>query len=169
MTARVLLVLSSLVLISGCSRPLQRPERTFTVAPPKVWQSSETLPSGDEVDWWAYFGDRGLDNAVTRALTFNQDLRAAAARVSAAEAEARIAGAALRPAVDLSLNRGRQRQNFVGLPIPGREGSVLSTTYSSAGVSLGVAWEPDVWGRINAGKTAGRGHYASAAGGLDRG
>ena len=152
MIARVLLVLSSLVLISGCSRPLQRPERTFTVAPPKAWQSSETLPSGEEVDWWAYFGDRGLDNAVTRALTFNQDLRAAAARVSAAEAEARIAGAALRPSVDLSLNRGRQRQNFVGLPIPGREGSVLSTTYSSAGVSLGVAWEPDVWGRINAGK-----------------
>ena len=101
MITRVLLVLSSLVLISGCSRPLQRPERTFTVAPPKAWQSSETLPSGEEVDWWAYFGDRGLDNAVTRALTFNQDLRAAAARVSAAEAEARIAGAALRPSVDL--------------------------------------------------------------------
>ncbi len=154
MIPRTLFVLSLLVLIAGCSRPLQRPERTFTVAPPKVWQGGETIPSDDGVDWWAYFGDRGLDNALTRALTFNQDLRAAAARVSAAEAEARIAGAALRPSADLSLNRSRQRQNFVGLPIPGREGSVLSTTYSSAGVSLGISWEPDVWGRINAGKLA---------------
>ena len=149
-----LFVLISLVLISACSRPLQRPERSLTVAPPKVWQSGETLPSSEGTDWWAYFGDRGLDNAVTRALTFNHDLRAAAARVSAAEAEARMAGAALMPSLDLSLNRGRQRQNFVGLPIPGREGSVLSTTYSSAGVSFGVGWEPDVWGRIKAGKLA---------------
>jgi multidrug efflux system outer membrane protein len=147
-------VISSLVLIAACSRPLQRPERTLAVAPPKVWQGGETAAASEGTDWWAYFGDRGLDNAVTRALTFNQDLRAAAARVSAAEAEARIAGAALRPSVDLSLNRGRQRQNFVGLPIPGREGSVLSATYGSAGVSLGIAWEPDVWGRISAGKLA---------------
>ena len=152
MIFRALVVLSSLVLISACSRPLQRPERSLTVAPPKVWQSGETLPSSGEADWWVYFGDSGLDIAVKRALTFNHDLRAAAARVSAAEAEARIAGAALMPSLDLSLNRGRQRQNFVGLPIPGREGSVLSTTYSSAGVSLGVGWEPDVWGRIKAGK-----------------
>ncbi len=154
MTLRGLFVLSSLVLISGCSRSLQRPERTFTVAPPKVWQGGETLPSSKGTDWWAYFGDGGLDHAVTRALTFNHDLRAAAARVSAAEAEARMAGAALMPSGDLSLSRGRQRQNFVGLPIPGREGSVLSTTYNSAGVSLGIAWESDVWGRINAGKLA---------------
>ena len=152
MTLRALFVLGSLVLISGCSRPLQRPERTFTVAAPKVWQGGATLPLSEGTDWWAYFGDGGLDNAVTRALTFNHDLRAAAARVAAAEAEARMAGAALRPSADLSLNRGRQRQNFVGLPIPGREGSVLSTTFGSAGVSLGIAWEPDVWGRLSSGK-----------------
>ena len=153
MNLRTVFILGSLVLAAGCSRPLQRPERSLSVAPPKVWQGGETITAAsEETDWWAHFGDRGLDNAVSRALTFNQDLRAAAARVSAAEAEARIAGAAMRPSVDLSLNRGRQRQNFVGLPIPGREGSVLSTTYSSAGVSLGIAWEADVWGRINAGK-----------------
>ena len=140
--------------LAACSRRFQPPVHQLDVAAPQAWTGGEIRPDLGETKWWAGFADPGLDKAIREALTRNHDLQAAAARLAAAEAEARIAGAALRPNADLSLNRGFQRQNFVGLPIPGREGSVLSATYNSAGVSLDVSWEADLWGRIQAGKLA---------------
>ena len=140
------------VAMAACSRQFEPPVHQLDVAAPRTWTGGEIRADLGETEWWAEFADPGLDKAISGALTRNHDLRAAAARLAAAEEEARIAGAALRPNVDLSLNRARQRQNFVGLPIPGREGSVLSATYNSAGVSLDVSWEADLWGRIQAGK-----------------
>ena len=72
--------LAGVLIATGCAPTLQRPERNFTVEPPKAWTGAETLPeSGAEGDWWAYFGDAGLDQAVQRAFEHNYDLRAAAA------------------------------------------------------------------------------------------
>jgi NodT family efflux transporter outer membrane factor (OMF) lipoprotein len=140
---------------AGCGRSLQRPERNFTVEAPQAWTGADTLPeTGVEGDWWAYFGDDGLDKAVQRALTRNHDLRAAAQRVEAARAQVRIAGAGELPKVDLSLQRGRERRNFVGFPIPGSEDSILSTTFTNATLGLNLSWEADVWGRVQSGKLA---------------
>lgn len=106
-------------------------------------------------DWLASFGEPGLETAVRAALAGNQDLRAAAARVEQAVAQARIAGADLYPQVSAGGRSTRQKQRFIGLPIPGAGGdeppSSLSTSY---GVSLDVSWEADLWGRIRAGKRA---------------
>ena len=147
--------LAGVLIATGCAPTLQRPERNFTVEPPKAWTGAETLPeSGTEGDWWVYFGDAGLDQAIQRAFEHNHDLRAAAERVEAARAQVRIAGAGELPGVDLSVNRGRERRNFVGFPIPGNEGNILSTTYTSATLGLNLSWEADVWGRIKSGKLA---------------
>jgi NodT family efflux transporter outer membrane factor (OMF) lipoprotein len=147
-------VLAVVLSAAGCGRG-QRPERNFTVEAPQAWTGAATLPeSGAEGDWWAYFGDAGLDQAIQRAFERNQDLKAAAERVEAAHAQVRIAGAAEMPSVDLSINRGRERRNFVGFPIPGNEGRVLSTTFTSATLGLNLSWEADVWGRIKSGKLA---------------
>jgi outer membrane protein, multidrug efflux system len=155
LAALVVMVLA----LPACSRKFEPPARPFTVEPPKTWSAAEVSADAmRQEDWWAVFGDGALDRAITEALTKNQDLRAVAVRIEAAQAEARIAGAALQPNVELSLNRGRQRQNFVGLPIPGREGSVLSTTYTTAGVGLNFGWEADLWGRVKSG------HIAALAG-----
>ncbi len=140
---------------AGCSRTLQRPTRNFTVEAPQAWTGAPTLPeSSPDGDWWAYFGDDGLDQAIQRAFEHNHDLRAAAERVEAAKAQVRVAGAAELPAVDLSVSRGRERRNFVGFPIPGNEGNILSTTFTSASLGLNLSWEADVWGRIQSGKLA---------------
>jgi NodT family efflux transporter outer membrane factor (OMF) lipoprotein len=139
---------------AGCHSS-QRPERNFTVEAPQAWTGAATLPaSSNEVDWWAYFADAGLDQAIQRALERNYDLKAAAERVEAAHAQVRIAGAAELPSVDLAINRGRERRNFVGFPIPGNEGRILSTTYTSATLGLNLSWEADVWGRVKSGKLA---------------
>ncbi len=143
------------LLLAGCSRKFQPPVHSFSVDPPQSWKAESTLQGASpRDDWWAAFADGGLDAAISEALTRNQDLRAAAARIDAAEAEARIAGAAGQPNLELSLSRGRQRQNFVGLPIPGNEGRVLSTTYTTAGLGLDFSWEADLWGRIKSGHLA---------------
>ena len=152
-----LAALPAVLFMAACSRPIARPERTLNVAPaPQAWKGGETRPEPLGVDWWAYLGDRGLDRAITEALTYNHDLRAAAARVAAAEAEVIIARADDLPSFSVGVNRARQKQNFVGFPIPGFEGQVLSRTFTSTGASLDASWEPDLWGRIKAGKLVAR-------------
>lgn len=104
--------------------------------------------------WWESFGDPTLSGLIEESLAGSFDLAAAAARVDAARARARIAGADLLPQADLSLSGARNRRNFIGFPIPGAGGSVLSTTNTSWGVSLDLSWELDLWGRIRAGREA---------------
>ena len=150
----VLLVITLSALTSGCSRSLQRPTRASIVKVPEAWTGGEVVPGTGQSDWWTYFGDRELNQVVSRVLDRNQDLRAAAARIEAADAQVRIASASQLPQLDAGFDTGRRRQNFLGFPIPGAEGKVLSRTFSSAGLSLNLGWEVDLWGKVKAGKLA---------------
>ena len=144
----------ALLFALGCSQSMSRPDRTFAVQAPAGWTAPE-LPAADPSgDWWAYFADPQLDRAVSEALLHNKSLTAAAARIEAAEAQGRIAGAAALPEASVGLSRARQRMNFIGLPIPGREDEVLSSVNTVLGPSLNVAWEPDVWGKVKSSKLA---------------
>jgi len=93
---------------------------------PDAWTGGEAVPAAVQGDWWTSFGDEGLDGVVSRVLERNQDLRAAAARIEAAQAQARIAAAAQLPQLDASFDLGGRKQNFLGLRLPGAEGSVLA-------------------------------------------
>lgn len=142
------------LLLSGCAQTLQRPQHALDVTPPERWSAPVAIPEAPDGDWWAYFGDAGLDETITSALERNRNLEAAAARIETARAQARIAGAPLLPAAEVGLNRTRQRNNFIGFPIPGREGDVLSTINTNIGLSFNVSWEPDVWGKVRASRLA---------------
>jgi NodT family efflux transporter outer membrane factor (OMF) lipoprotein len=95
-----------------------------------------------------------LPALVHEALVANHDLQAAAARLEQAQEVARIAVADLQPQVGAGLSAARQRQVFVGFPIPGSAGNVLSTQSTRYGVSLDATWEVDLWGRLRAGARA---------------
>jgi NodT family efflux transporter outer membrane factor (OMF) lipoprotein len=103
--------------------------------------------------WWTTFGSASLNATVAEALRENHDLKQALARVDAAVAQARIAGADLQPQVGFNFDAARSQQVFVGLPIPGGP-SALSSEFTSYGAGLNVTWELDVWGRIRAGQSA---------------
>ena len=105
--------------------------------------------------WWASFESDQLDALIAEALLNNRDLRAAAARVEAAAAQVRIAGADLTPSVDATVNGQRDKRNFVGLPIPGG-GDVLTTHASTYNLTFISNWELDLWGRIRLGKRTAR-------------
>ena len=153
---RTALVTAAILAAMGCAAKIDQPVRPFSVQPPAAWSAAPAAaaPVAEGVDWWAYFGDAGLDGAISEALTHNKDLTTAAARIELAQAQARIAGAPLLPSLSTSLSRNRQRINFIGLPIPGREDDVLSSINTNIGLSLNLNWEADVWGKLKSSQLA---------------
>ena len=146
MNVRVLAAVA--MLAGGCASALPVEHPTLDIALPQDWTARE-LPEGQlGVMWWQDFGDDGLATAVDIALSRNYDLRAAAARLEQAAADARAAEGDLQPTVQGTFYGSRRKQNFVGFPIPGSEGRVLSTVSTNYGVSLDVSWEIDLWGRL---------------------
>lgn len=151
---RIPIALAGIALLASCSRPVQLPDHAFDVPAPEAWQGGEVEASAPISEWWTYLQDDRLDKTIRAALTCSYNLRAAAARVEAAQQQVLIAGAGKLPTLDVGANRLQQRQNFVGLPFPGLAGRVLSNTFTQAGLSFNVAWEADFWNRIGAEKLA---------------
>lgn len=164
-------VMALLVGAIGCaSRGATAPaveQPDIGVAVPDAWTTVESpaaelttddvMESGEEglsPDWWTAFGDPTLDQVVQQALEQNRDLMAAASRLEQAAADSRIAGSELLPTVQAGFNGSRRKQNFIGFPIPGSAGRVLSTVSANIGVSLDTTWEADLWGRLRAGARA---------------
>jgi NodT family efflux transporter outer membrane factor (OMF) lipoprotein len=88
--------------------------------------------------WWQGFGSAELDRFVTEALLANSDLRAAETRLRQADAQIRIAGAALLPTLDAGggATRTRSAQNSAA-------GTRLSDSFD---IGLTAAWELDLSG-----------------------
>src|SRR4030095_11811367 len=83
--------------ILGMEKPdsgLDVPAR-YRAGPP---EADAALPS---IMWWRGFGSKELTLLIEEALTSNLDIQAAVARIVQADANARVAGAALLPVVDL--------------------------------------------------------------------
>ncbi len=143
-----------LLLSTGCAKPRLQGQYDLDVEIKETWQAA---PAGDDdplAAWWTTFQDPGLSRVIEQTLLQNRDARAAAARVQAALTESRIAGSELRPSVEASFTPNSRKQNFIGFPIPGSEGQVLSRTFTTYGLSLAVSWEADLWGRLRSGELA---------------
>ncbi len=118
------------------------------VATPASWQN--TLPNANTewpaADWWHGFGSAQLDAYIARAQAGNDDIAAAIARIRQADAQARIAGAALLPTLDAGASASRQRQR----PITG----AVPITYNQYSPQLTASYELDFWGRNRAARDA---------------
>jgi multidrug efflux system outer membrane protein len=111
------------------------------------------LPS---VVWWRGFGSKELTGLIEEALTSNFDVAAAVARIVQADANARVAGAALLPIVDLNGSATRQRASqsggggvvgASGVVAGGSGGRSERVAYST---SLSASYEIDFWGKNRA-------------------
>ncbi len=131
---------------------------------PRQWGSGHAKATQPPESWWDEFGDETLSKLIAEALAHNRDLQAAAARVAAAAAAARIEGAKRLPVIAASGNGSRQRRNFVGFPDFTGSGSgptIFSTTFNQFGVSLDVSWELDLWGRLAEAHRAARAEFSA--------
>lgn len=134
------LVLAVLI-VAACSTPDgghgPAPDRAAP-APPEVWRAGDGGDADDSggTGWLEALGDPTLAALVGEAQANNPDLRAAAAGVDQAYALARQAGAALAPSAGASISAG----------------DAAAAADLQAGVR--VSWEPDLWGRLRAGRDA---------------
>ena len=152
------------MLLVGCATappPLAPPQ--LDAAVPAVWSARDDLGGAPDLSWWTDFDLPALNETVETALQQNYDLQAAAARLEQAAADARIAAAALLPALQVGLNGSKRRQNFIGFPIPGAEDMVLTTVSTNFGVSFDLTWEADLWGRLRSGERAALADFQSQA------
>ncbi|WP_158596235.1 efflux transporter outer membrane subunit [Oleomonas cavernae] len=129
------------------------------VAAPPAWDAPVPVGTADvwpALDWWKGFGSAELDRLVADAKASNTDMAAAAARVTQAQAQLRIAGASLLPSL-----------SFSGSGTTRRAGSGASTSGSATGssntaggwndtyaASLSASYEVDFWGANAAGEAA---------------
>ena len=84
--------------------------------------------------WWELFGDTVLQELIITGLESNRDLRAAAARITEAEARLGIVRADLYPRINYNADGA----------ITGATGDNSS---SSASTTIGVSYQVDLWGR----------------------
>jgi NodT family efflux transporter outer membrane factor (OMF) lipoprotein len=141
----VLLLLS----LTGCSLipDYQRPG----VPVPAQW-SPQTTPTADLSPdaWWTTFASPALDELVDQALAANQDLAAGVARIRQARAVATIANAPLWPQLDVAWSAIDTDRSGGG--------NFSSTTQNGTRYStqLTLAYELDLFGRVNASREAAR-------------
>lgn len=136
--------------IGGCvSGPdYQKPE-TAQIAPTdwrwKIAEPGDALPKGD---WWVLYADAELDRLERAALSENQSLKAALARVEQARAAAGISRSQLFPTV--TGNAAYQHQRLSGnRPLPiSTPMNVEPMAQDSHSVSLDMIYEIDLWGRV---------------------
>jgi outer membrane protein, multidrug efflux system len=131
----------SIVLIGapGCKTTPQRHIDDVGAAIPGQWTASNESPQPTPLHWVETFGDPNLNALVHTALTDNYNLKAAATRVKAAVAQARIDGSALWP--QLSFTPDYQQTQI-------RDAGFGAARFSVAEAIVSLNWELDVWGRI---------------------
>jgi multidrug efflux system outer membrane protein len=100
------------------------------------------------LDWWRGFRSRELTGLIEQTQAGNLDIAAAIARVTQADAAARIAGAALLPAIALNSESQRSRSSSstgssTGTGVGGGDRNLFTA-------SLGATYEIDFWGKNRA-------------------
>jgi multidrug efflux system outer membrane protein len=107
-----------------------------------LWKQGRPLDKLPKGNWWAVFGDEGLNRLEEQAARQNQHLKAAVARVSEARATARVARGELMPSLDLAPSWTRQRFS------PNQVPSFGNLTGNNFSVPLDFSYELDLWGRV---------------------
>jgi NodT family efflux transporter outer membrane factor (OMF) lipoprotein len=138
----------ALVVLAACSvgPAYKRPDIPLPAQwrDPSANEGSAVWPSAD---WWHGFGSEKLDELIAEAQRSNDDLAAAIDRVQEADAQARIAGAALLPSLDFGAGATRQHAQVSG---------VGPETYNTFNPELTASYELDFWGKNRALRAAAR-------------
>jgi NodT family efflux transporter outer membrane factor (OMF) lipoprotein len=116
---------------------------------PAAWitADADAQAAAAQSDWWRGFGSTQLDDYISRAQAANDDIAAAMARIREADAQARIAGAALLPTI--AGNAAATRQ--VASMAPGGTTSAPFNLYSAG---LTASYQVDFWGANRAAHNA---------------
>jgi NodT family efflux transporter outer membrane factor (OMF) lipoprotein len=132
-------------LLGGCASLYDSPIPSFDVAPTVPGHWVEAGAKAELVltrEWWRGFGSAELSGFIDYALQANPDMAIAAEHIAQAEAQVRVAGASLFPALNLGIDTSRRESRPPGGPWRGDNSSSLG---------LSASYEVDLWGGIAAG------------------
>lgn len=139
------------LLITGCAvgPTYQRPTTPEVAAYQEAgdWVAAQPADALERGPWWRLFNDPVLNDLAARVEVSNQNVAAAVAAYAQARALVSEQRAALFPSVTLSGGASRSG-NGAGTVNVNTNTANGNRTSSSNQASLGAAWEPDVWGRL---------------------
>jgi NodT family efflux transporter outer membrane factor (OMF) lipoprotein len=138
--------------LGGCLLTGERPDPALDIPP--NYTGSSAKPAAAEaalppLDWWTRFHSRELTALVEEARSANLDIAAAVARIVQADAQARITGAALLPAIQLNGDATRSQSSKTtglgnGRPFVDNTGFRVGNNLTA---SLSASYEIDFWGK----------------------
>ena len=159
---RTLPITAAVLLLAGCATDSNRTARNFASELPADWSAPSVSTGQAPAFWWHNFRNDQLSEAIGDALAANPDIWSTAARLEAAWAQAKIAGAEQLPQIGLSGGLSASQRNMAqfGVKFPDVPDSFLSESHN---LTLGAQWELDLWGRVRAGKRAARANALAQA------
>lgn len=153
----VTVVFCMAVALSGC---LSKPPSSATVL-------QDALPNGTQIpvdwtarsgadgvvanDWLKSFNDPHLDAVVAEAIAHNLNLVQAAAQVEVARQNVVVVASQLKPQIGLTFGGATTRDND------------QDKNANSSDERIGIAWEPDIWGKLRAQRAAARSGFEATA------
>ncbi len=148
MKQNILFILLVLLAAAGCKvgPDYKRPE----LATPDGYRFDSISTAADTIlnlKWWEMFQDEELKALIDTALTYNQDVLAAASRIEEAMAVVGYTKADLWPNFGYNGSGSRQQLNLQG---------IAESPFNTFGANANVAWELDFWGKIRRSTEAAR-------------
>ena len=149
-----LAALAAGTLAAGCAvgPDYERPPAEVPAAwqPDAPWHEAAPNDAALKGEWWTLFQDPTLNSLVERALTGNQNLRVAAARLDQARDQVTIAAADLYPwvGVSASAERGKTSANR---PLGQYTVPSQATVQNNFVLGANVNYEADLFGRVRRG------------------
>jgi outer membrane protein, multidrug efflux system len=135
------------LVLGGCLVGLEKPDAALDI-PEKYRASARNADAAlPKLDWWRGFRSKQLTDLIEESLTSNFDIAAAVARIVQADAQARINGAPLLPAVGLDGNVTRSRSSQATGSTSSSSGASERTVYNA---TLSASYEIDFWGKNRA-------------------
>ena len=140
--------------LGGCLLTGDRPEPGLDI--PAAYSAGPRNPVAAEaavppLDWWRAFRSRELTEIIEAAREGNLDIAAAIARIVQADANARIAGAALLPIIDLNGNAQHSQQSkttgSTSVINVSRSGASVAIINNNLTATLNASYEIDFWGK----------------------
>jgi outer membrane protein, multidrug efflux system len=149
--ARALLIAASVSWLTGCTLwpaykrpPVEMPVSWKVEAPWREGTPRDAAPKGT---WWVRFRDAELETLIRKALADSPTLALANARLLQARASVTAASAGLFPQVSLAA-RAQNLRISANRPLTNYRSPNFSTIQDDFVLSLGVSYEPDVFGRV---------------------
>lgn len=143
-----------ILLLAACARIPPPPgmlEQSLPHAPvPARWAAAD-LPGPVSGNWLAGLDDPAVARIVEEALTYNADLRQAAAQVVVAREVVVVVAARMLPQIGAELGGASTRDQD------------QDSNFDSTRGYLGLAWEIDLWGRLSEQRAAAEAGYQATA------